>query len=166
MGFFIFCLILIVAPIGVTIDRSISPWFFNWPIRGLSNLIFESSHVATQTDFSIGCTFPVILKDKPDCSRSYGGIKLGTVNSHVCLRHYTQGRGSTSHFPSALPLVPFRERLSSFFHYQLIWRICNWNNKQVKSTNQWQTMMFHKQSACFGQLMHHAYSSMNGPRAL
>ncbi len=52
-------------------------------IRGLRKLVFHHLHVAMQTDFSVGWVF-TILKDEagPDCSLSYGGIKLGTGNGH------------------------------------------------------------------------------------
>lgn len=66
------------------------------------SLFLNCFHVAMQSNFSIGWTFPVILKTSllPDCSGSHCGIKLVTANGCVCLKHYTQGRWSTSHFPS------------------------------------------------------------------
>lgn len=73
------------------------------------SLFFICFHVAMQSNFSIGWTFPVIHTTSLllDCSGSRCGIKLVTVNGHVCMKHYTQGRWSTSHFPSALPVVLF-----------------------------------------------------------
>lgn len=110
------------------------------------SLFLNCFHVAMQSNFSIGWTFPVILKTSLllDCSGSHCGIELVTANGHVCLKRYTQGRWSPSHFPSALPLVFFWQQLSYIYIHIFLSLAANledlWlHSKQVKELS---TMSF------------------------
>lgn len=115
-AFYGFAFILVAT--GVKFARSASMWCFSSIMRGLNKLVsWIVSTLPCELTFPSAGLFQSSLKTSLllDCSGSHGGIKLVTVNSHVCLRYYTQGQGSNLTFPIRTSSCPFLNTIIFFF---------------------------------------------------